>query len=57
MSKGDRLREVGDLVDCTLVVRQRNQGQFSVIDIEGGDIAAFNVGNISSYSEGVSLRD
>ena len=39
-------------MQCTLVVRHENQGQFSVIEIEGGDIAAFNLGSLASYSSG-----
>jgi hypothetical protein len=39
-------------VDCTPWLRHENQGQLSVIEIEGGDIAAFNLGNNSSYSAG-----
>jgi hypothetical protein len=40
------------VVDRTLWLRHENQGQFSVIEIEGGDIAALNLGTISSYSAG-----
>ena len=30
-------------LDCPLRLRHGNQGQFSVIEIEGGDIATFNL--------------
>jgi hypothetical protein len=45
--------EIGvGVLDCTLWVRQENQGQFWLIESEGGDIAAFTLGNAASYSSG-----
>jgi hypothetical protein len=42
----------GTVVDCTLRLRHGNQGQLWVIEIEGGEFAAFNLGKVSSYSAG-----
>jgi len=39
-------------MDCTLRLRHGNQGQSWVIEIAGGDIAARDLGNRSSYSAG-----
>jgi hypothetical protein len=49
-----RITNYGDsaLMKCTLRLRHGNQGQLSVIEIDGGDIAAVNLGKVASYSSG-----
>ncbi len=40
------------VLECTPWVRHGNQGQFWLVEILGGDIAAQNLGKVASYSSG-----